>query len=89
VQSPVLAGFGYMAGMLASRPARPGTPPPAPSLSRTARRTVLAVLDWAMGPAHPPLRLRRALVRVLARPGTDSDGAGRPGERVDDADRCH
>jgi hypothetical protein len=74
----VLAGFRYMAVMLASRPARPGTPPPAPSRSRTARKTVLAVLDWTNGPAHPPLRLRRALVRALARPGTDA--TGRPEE---------
>jgi Zn-dependent protease with chaperone function len=61
----VTAGFGYIAGLLAGRPAGPGASPPARSRSR---KMVTAVLDWASGPGHPPLRLRRALVRVLARP---------------------
>jgi Zn-dependent protease with chaperone function len=65
----VLAGFGYMAGLLADRAAR----------SRPARRAVTAVLDWAAGPAHPPLRLRRALVRVLAPKDADGDAGPGPG----------
>jgi hypothetical protein len=31
------------------------------------RQAAATVLDWAAGPAHPPLRLRRTLVRALAR----------------------
>jgi Zn-dependent protease with chaperone function len=59
------AGFGYLADVKAGRvPARPS---PAPSRSRRAGTAVLTVLDWAAGPEHPPIRLRRALVAVLAR----------------------
>jgi hypothetical protein len=60
----VQAGFGYIAGLLAGHPAGPGTSPPARTRSQ---KIVLTVLDWASGPGHPPLRLRRALVRALAR----------------------
>jgi hypothetical protein len=70
----VQAGFGYIAGLLAGHPAGPGASPPV--LSRS-RRAVLTVLDWANGPGHPPLRLRRALVRALAR----TDGRGRQENR--------
>jgi len=75
----VQAGFGYIAGLLAGHPARPGTPPPAPSRSRTPRKAVLTLLDWANGPAHPPLRLRRALG---ARPGPPGRARAGPGLQV-------
>lgn len=54
-----LAGFAYMETRF--RAAAP---------AGRAGRVAAAVLDWAAGPLHPPVRLRRTLTRTLTGPDT-------------------
>ncbi len=62
-----LAGFAYMASLPSGGVrAQVGVASAARPWRRRAQAVAVNGLAWAAGPAHPPLRLRRALVRVLA-----------------------
>jgi hypothetical protein len=66
----VAAGLGYASRLKTGRV--PGVRWP-----RQPGRAVLTVLEWAAGPPRPPLRLRRALIGVLARAAADSAALAR------------